>query len=36
MEGCLLLTSQLECGRSAGPDGVCAEALKVAHNRIAI
>ena len=30
------LTSQLECGKSAGPDGVCAEAIKCAHTRIAI
>ena len=30
------LTSQLECGKSAGPDGVCAEAIKFAHNKIAI
>ena len=31
-----LLTSQLECGESARPDGVCAETIKFAHNRIAI
>ena len=31
-----LLTSQLECGKSAGPDGMRAETIKFAHNRIAI
>ena len=30
------LTSQLEFGKSAGPDGVCAEAIKFAHTRIAV
>ena len=30
------LTSQLECGKSAGHDGLCAEAIKLAHNRIPI
>ena len=30
------LTSQLECGKSTGTDGVCAETIKFAHNRIAI
>ena len=30
------LTSQLECGNAAGPDGVCAETIKFAHDRIAI
>ena len=31
-----LLTSQLECGKLAGPHGVCAKTIKFAHNRIAI
>ena len=31
-----LLTSQLGCGKSAGPDGVCAETIIFAHNMIAI
>ena len=31
-----LLISQLECGKSAGPDGVCAEAIKFSHCRIGI
>ena len=31
-----LLASQLECGKSAGPDGVCAVTIKFTHNRIAI
>ena len=31
-----ILTSQLEYGKSAGPDGVCTETIKFAHNRIAI
>ena len=31
-----LLTSQLECGKSAGSDGVCAETIKCTQNRIAI
>ena len=30
------LTSHLECGKSTGPDDVCAETIKFAHNRIAI
>ena len=31
-----LLISQLECGKSAEPDGVCAEAIKFSHRRIGI
>ena len=30
------LTNQLECGKSPGHDGVCAEAIKCVHNMIAI
>ena len=30
------LTSQLECEKSAGPDGVFAETINFAHNRIVI
>ena len=30
------ITSQLECEKSSGPDGVCAETIKFAHKRIAI
>ena len=29
-----LLINQLECGKSARPDGVCAEAIKFSHSRI--
>ena len=31
-----LLISQLECGKSAGPDGVWAEAIKFSYRRIGI
>ena len=31
-----LLISQLECRKSAGYDGVCAEAMKFSHSRIVI
>ena len=31
-----LLISQLECEKSAGPDGICSEAIKFSHCRIGI
>ena len=30
------LTRKLEFGKSAGPDGICAEALKCAHDQLSV